>query len=170
MASSFFEFSWMPKNRGTVDKAPAIRLGVSNSTVINECFVLLTCGLLRCGKMVIREAEMKVSRIISILLFGASIGIPQSRSFTGEIMDSQCASMGSHDQMMKGMDAKDAKDCTKKCVRTGGKYVLYDPVAKTTYALDDQQKGDEYAGQKVSVKGTFDSTSSTIHVTGVQAR
>jgi hypothetical protein len=116
------------------------------------------------------EAGMRISAVISILLFGASVGMPQSRSFTGEIMDSQCASMGSHDQMMKGMDAKDAKDCTKKCVRTGGKYVLYDPATKTTYALDDQQKADEYAGQKVSVKGTFDSASKTIHVTSLEAR
>jgi hypothetical protein len=120
--------------------------------------------------MVDRRVGMRISAVISILLFGASVGMPQSRSFNGEIMDSQCASMGSHARMMKGMDAKDAKDCTQKCVRMGGKYVLYDPATKTAYALDDQQKADEYAGQRVSVKGTFDSASKTIHVTSVEAR
>jgi hypothetical protein len=116
------------------------------------------------------EVSMRIPAVISILLFGASVGIPQSRSFTGEIMDSQCAAMGSHDKMMKGVDAKDAKDCSRKCVRLGGKYVLFDPGTKTTYMLDDQQKADEFAGQKVSVKGTFDSASKTIHITSVEAR
>ena len=120
--------------------------------------------------MVSMEVGMRISAVISILLFGASVGMPQSRSFTGEIMDSQCAGMGSHDKMMKGMDAKDAKDCSQKCVRMGGKYVLFDPATKRTYALDDQQKADQFAGQKVSVKGTFDSASKTIHISSVEAR
>ena len=113
---------------------------------------------------------MRISGVISILLLGASVGIPQSRSFTGEIMDSQCAAMRSHDRMMQGVEAKDAKDCTRKCVRLGGKYVLYDPATKTAYTLDDQQKADEFAGQKVSVKGTLDSATKAIHVTSVEAR
>ena len=52
----------------------------------------------------------------------------------------------------------------------GGKYVLFNPATKMTYAIDDQQKADEFAGQKVSVKGTLDSASKTIHVSSVEAR
>lgn len=113
---------------------------------------------------------MRTLVVIAALLLGASVGLPQSRSFTGEIMDSQCAAMRSHDRMMKGVDAKDAKECSQKCVRLGGKYVLYDLATKTTYQIDDQQKADAYAGQKVSVKGTYDATTKTIHVASVEAQ
>jgi hypothetical protein len=47
-------------------------------------------------------------------------------------MDSQCAGMEGHAMMMKDENAKDAKDCTIKCVQDGGKYVLYDAKAKST--------------------------------------
>jgi hypothetical protein len=113
---------------------------------------------------------MRTPVLIAALLLSASAGLPQSRSFTGEIMDSQCAGMGSHDKMMQGVDAKNAADCTKKCVGLGGKYVLFDPAAKTVYQLDDQSKPAAFAGQKVSVKGTLDSASKTIHVDTIAAR
>ncbi len=40
-------------------------------------------------------------------------------------MDSQCAQMGSHEQMMKQEGAKSAKECSDASVKAGGKYVLY---------------------------------------------
>jgi hypothetical protein len=71
---------------------------------------------------------------------------------------------------MEGVDAKNAKDCSEKCVHLGGKYVLFDPAAKTIYQIDDQGKAATFAGQKVSVKGTYDSASKTIHVESVAAQ
>jgi hypothetical protein len=47
----------------------------------------------------------------------------KDKAFNGEIMDSECASMGSHDQMMKQESAKNAKECSDACVKMGGKYV-----------------------------------------------
>lgn len=88
-------------------------------------------------------------------------------SYTGEIMDAACAAMGSHDAMMKQEGAKDAKECTLKCVAGGSKFVLYDAASKTTYQLDDQTKPKDFAGQKVKVTGTLDSSSNTIHVEGI---
>jgi hypothetical protein len=74
--------------------------------------------------------------------------------------------------MMKGVEAKDARDCSQKCVRLGGtfKYVLYDADTKTTYQIDNQQKWAAYAGQKVNVKGTYDAASKTIHIESIEAR
>lgn len=75
---------------------------------------------------------------------------PQGSSFRGEIMDSQCAQMGSHDNMMKQEGAKNAKECSDACVKMGGKYVLYDKGTKTIYQLDDlsqrifRSEGDRY--------------------------
>jgi hypothetical protein len=113
---------------------------------------------------------MRIREVIPILLLAAAAGLPQSRSFTGEIMDSQCAGMGSHAKMMAGVDAKNAVECTRKCVELGGKYVLYDPATKTTYQVDNQEKAAAFAGQKVTVKGSLDTASKTIHVESVEAR
>jgi hypothetical protein len=112
---------------------------------------------------------MRTAGVITTFLLATSVSPSQSndRRFTGEIMDSPCAAMGTHDRMMKGVDAKDARDCSEKCVRMAGKYVLYDPANKATYRIDDQQKSAAYAGQKVTVKGTYDAASKTIHLESI---
>jgi|ERR1039458_2263362 hypothetical protein len=89
-------------------------------------------------------------------------------SFTGEIMDSACASLGSHDQMMKKEGIKTAKDCTLQCVKDGSKLVLYAPFNKTAYQLDDQDKSTEFAGEKVMIIGTYDGSTKTIHIQSIQ--
>ena len=114
---------------------------------------------------------MRIPAVLSAILLAAAVGLPQVRSFTGEIMDSQCAGMGSHARMMQGMEAKDAKECTRKCVeQLGGKYVLFDAATNTAYQLDTQEKAAAFAGRKVSVKGTLDAASKTIRVESVEAR
>src|SRR5579871_424081 len=115
---------------------------------------------------------MRTLVLIAALLVTPSVGLSQSRSFAGEIMDSPCASMGSHDRMMEGVEAKDAKDCSEKCVRLAAsyKYVLYDPATKTTYLIDNQQLAAGHAGRKVNVKGTYDAASKMIHVESIDSR
>jgi len=100
----------------------------------------------------------------------------KDKTFSGEIMDSQCAKNGSHAMMLEkeGMAGKEndpmAKAmCTKNCVKMGGKYVLFDAASKTVYELDDQTKPEAFAGQKVKVTGTLDKGTKTIHVTGITA-
>jgi type 1 fimbria pilin len=109
---------------------------------------------------------------IAALALAANWGFAQSKkgTFTGEIMDSSCAKMGSHEMMEKEHKmAHDAKACTLGCVRMGAKFVLYDTATKTVYALDDQHKPEAFAGQKVKVSGTVDSATSTIHVESIAA-
>jgi uncharacterized protein DUF5818 len=94
---------------------------------------------------------------------------PKGKSFSGEIMDSQCAMMGSHDPAgYKMTNTDNPKDCTLACVKMGGKFVLYDAAKKTTYILDDQEKPKDFAGQKVKVTGTFDKATKTIHVESIE--
>ena len=96
-------------------------------------------------------------------------GVPQeNKTFTGEIMDLQCAAMGSHEQMMKPEGAKDAKECTLKCVAMGGRFVLYDSAHGAFYQLDDQEKAKQFAGQKVKVFGSLSAASKSIHVQNIQ--
>jgi Protein of unknown function (DUF5818) len=108
------------------------------------------------------------STIAILLLLAVSFAAPAESAFSGEIMDVQCAQEGSHAMMMKKQGAKNAKECTQGCVRMGGKYVLFNAANKRVYQLDDQTKPEQFAGQKVKVKGTYDKATKTIHVTDIQ--
>lgn len=90
-------------------------------------------------------------------------------SFTGDIMDDECAAQGSHDAMMQKEGFKSSKDCTQGCVKAGGQFVLYVSSNTTTYQLDEQEKPSDYAGQKVTIIGTYDGATKTIHVQSIQA-
>ncbi|SRR5229473_771771 len=115
--------------------------------------------------------------VVTCALLMPGFALAKDKTFTGEIMDSQCAKNSSHAMMLKkeGMGDKDSNDlmvkqmCTKNCVKMGGKYVLYDAAKKAVYELDDQQKPEALAGQKVKVTGTLDSATKTIHVTDIKA-
>ena len=116
-----------------------------------------------------KRLTFAVAGLFMLVLLGVGSGIAQDRTFNGEIMDSACAKMGSHDGMMKGhADIKDAKGCTLGCVKGGAKFVLYDAASKTVYELDDQQKPMQFAGEKVKVMGTVDKATNTIHVTDIK--
>jgi Protein of unknown function (DUF5818) len=89
-------------------------------------------------------------------------------SFTGEIMDNECAAQGSHNAMSQKEGFKSAKDCTLGCVKAGGQFVLY-ALNKTAYQLDDQEKPSDYAGQKVTIIGTYGGATKTIHAQSIQS-
>jgi Protein of unknown function (DUF5818) len=90
-------------------------------------------------------------------------------SFTGEITDAVCGARGSHDAMKKKEGFKDAKECTQGCVQDGSKYVLYADANNTVYQLDDQDKPAKYAGQRVTIIGTYDGETKTIHIQSLEA-
>jgi hypothetical protein len=106
----------------------------------------------------------------STLLWGAALAAPQAnQTFNGEIMDSACATMETHETMMQSNpNMKTAKDCSLACVKAGGRYVLYYSSTKTVYQLDDQKKPEKFAGRQVTVTGRLDAASKTIHVTGIR--
>jgi hypothetical protein len=106
--------------------------------------------------------------IISLGLASFSFGGAKEQSFTGEIMDGQCANMGSHDVMMKQEGAKDAKQCTTGCVKMGGRDVLLDASSRSIYQVDDQAKPASFAGEKVTVRGKLGRDNKTIHVVSIQ--
>lgn len=109
------------------------------------------------------------SAFLAVWLFAAAAPAAPSAelSFKGEIMDSQCAQVGSHDKMTKAEGAKTAKECSDTCVKMGGRYVLYDEATKTTYQLDDQKRAAEFSGQKVIVTGSM--VGNTIHISTIGA-
>jgi hypothetical protein len=93
----------------------------------------------------------------------------RSLNLVGEIMDSKCAIDGSHDKMMRQNGTKSARDCTLQCAKSGRSFVLIDPETKTVYQLDDQQKPEPFAGQRVRVSGTYDEPSKTMHIESIES-
>jgi Protein of unknown function (DUF5818) len=102
----------------------------------------------------------------TILLVLAPFAFAQSKghTFTGEIMDKQCAQMGSHENMMKGEGAKNARECALACAKNGDKLVLFDSDAKKVYVIEVDNKVRQYAGQRVQVTGTYDDSTETLQV------
>ena len=90
-------------------------------------------------------------------------------NLVGQIMDSRCAIDGSHNKMRKEKGTKNAKDCTLQCAKTGGSLVLIDPETKTVYQLDDQQKPERFAGERVRISGTYDEPSKTMHIESIES-
>jgi hypothetical protein len=119
---------------------------------------------------------MRMRKVIFVLLasasllgvlFSISLAAQKPQTFSGEIMDQQCALLGGHSAMMN--QGESAKDCSNRCVSIGGKYVLYDGANKTIYQLDDQKKTQPFAGTKVKITGSYDTSNKTIHVANIQA-
>jgi hypothetical protein len=112
---------------------------------------------------------MKQIMIAGLPLVLISCAFAQSKSgtFTGEIMDKQCAQMGSHENMMKAQGAKDAKECTLACVKNGDKFALFDPTTKKVYLIDNEKKVREYAGQRVQITGTYDEDAGVLQVKSI---
>lgn len=89
-------------------------------------------------------------------------------NWTGEIMDSQCSTEGSHDAMMAKTGAKTAQECVQLCVKNGS-YVLFDADKNLVYQLDDQKKPVPFAGRRVRISGTYDEPSRTITIQSIEA-
>jgi hypothetical protein len=88
-------------------------------------------------------------------------------AYVGYVMDSVCAGGGSHAAMQSKEGIKTAKDCALYCMKSGAKLVLYISETKSVYNLDDQDKSQDYAGEKVTVVGSYDGPSKTIHIISI---
>jgi hypothetical protein len=139
-----------------------------------HCIVAISLDGFIASSVVNEESQMKklamgivAVGIASVVSFG-TFAAPKVGTFTGELMDSQCALQGGkHDNMIRV--GQDEKACTTMCVKLGGTVVMYDAATKTTYKLDDQKKATLFAGQKVTVTGDLNEATKTIKVTSMAA-
>lgn len=88
------------------------------------------------------------------------------RTFTGVITDGQCATKGSHQEVMKRASVNTEANCVKGCARRYG-YVLFDPASKKIYKLNEDRRPSELANQKVVVRGALDKATQTIYVSSI---
>jgi hypothetical protein len=99
------------------------------------------------------------SLIVSLVLVAAFAAAQGKRKFIGVITDSMCSSADHKGMRMGPTDA----ECTIACVLVhGALYVLYD--GKEVYTLSDQTTPEKLAGKKVTVTGTLDAKTKTIHM------
>jgi hypothetical protein len=102
--------------------------------------------------------------ICTLLAIAALAAAQGKQTFTGAITDDMCARADHSGMRMGPTDA----ECTVACVMVhGAAYVLYD--GKEVYALSDQKTPEKFAGQKVTVRGTLDAKTKTIHVDSITA-
>ena len=117
-----------------------------------------------------RRIAMRKLLLLAVILFVAgSVSAARARVFTGQIMDSPCAKMGSHDAGYKMTGTNTPKDCTLACAKSGAQFVLYNSARKITYKLDNQTEPKEFAGENVKVTGTYNASTKTIHVEKIEA-
>lgn len=112
----------------------------------------------------------KLSLLAATLLLLPTLSFAQKpHTYKGQVMDSACAKMGNHDAGYKMTGTHTPKDCTLACVKAGSTLVLYNKHTKKTYKLDDQDQAKALAGERVTVKGTLDASTDTIHVASIHA-
>jgi hypothetical protein len=94
-----------------------------------------------------------------------SFSVRINDTFTGEITDSICAE-GHHIDVLRSQ-----RNCVLTCVKLdGAQFVLYNSETNRIYKLDDQQKPEAFAGQEVTVSGTYDKEEKVIHVTNIRPK
>ena len=121
---------------------------------------------------------MKLNLIAGVFItlsMAAAYGADHTSSFTGEISDSQCATRvhsrdGSHSAMLKLKGyGRTPADCSRACVRDfGGRFVLVVGKKGTVYHLEPQAKVEPFAGRRVTIEGSLDRKTKSIHVADIK--
>ena len=95
------------------------------------------------------------------------------KTFTGYITDSQCALnvhslSGSHKEMLQSKSVGSTPaDCVWYCVKQrGGRFVLQEK--SKVYKLDDQSLSQDLVAKKVTITGTLDTQTNTIHIRKIE--
>ncbi len=101
--------------------------------------------------------------IVMLLAVGTAGAVPPT-TFTGTIIDTECARDGHAAMRMGPTDA----ECARACVLAHDSGFVLDDGA-TVYLLSDQKAAERFAAQKVIVIGTLDPKTRTIQVESIAA-
>ena len=121
-----------------------------------------------------RSSVVIVVAIFTLSAFALAGAGSAKTHFRGEISDTQCAMKvhsleRSHAEMIaKSTLGTDAASCAKACVKRGGEWVLRS--GEVVYRLKNQEGMENYAGQKVEIRGTLDSEAGMIDNTAIETQ
>jgi hypothetical protein len=102
--------------------------------------------------------------LLAILLAGGTLGAVPPATFTGTIIDAECARDGHAAMRMGPTDA----ECARACVMAHDSAFVLD-AGTTVYLLSDQKAAERFAALKVIVMGTLDPKTRTIQVESIAA-
>lgn len=110
----------------------------------------------------------------ALSLFAKGADKERTKTFTGEIADSQCSLnvhslTRSHQEMLKSKSmGGTSRNCTLYCIQyLGGDFVLSSK--NDVFRLDDQDKAKQFAGMKVKITGSQDPKTKMVHVESMEA-
>lgn len=102
--------------------------------------------------------------LLIALLIGGTAGTVAPATFTGTIIDAECARAGHASMRMGETDA----ECVRACVLSHeSAYLLED--GANLYRLSDQKMPERFAAQRVIVVGTLDEKTKTLTVESITA-
>lgn len=90
-------------------------------------------------------------------------GAMEEQTWEAHVTDEMCGK----EHMMDGMTHP---ECAIACVEMGAALQLYVPADDAVYAVDDQQKVEEFAGTDVTVTGVLSEDRTTVTVHSIAAR
>jgi hypothetical protein len=93
--------------------------------------------------------KMRFAVASMAMVFGATLAVAATDTWTGYIADSKCGAQAAHEG---------ARECTIKCVKEGAQYVFVDDAGKKVYPIADrdQDKVVVHAGHHVTIKGSLE--------------
>lgn len=151
------------------NQSPRIRGAVNIAVYRSSSHFVVDCIKDRRKLTVARKIVLVLVAIMAVAIFSLARAAGD-RTFQGQIMDAMCAANGSHSPGgYQATHTNNPKDCTLACVKAGSKFVLYNTAQKTTLQLDDQDKARDFAGQDVTVTGSYNNSDKTIHVQNIKA-
>lgn len=100
--------------------------------------------------------------LLLVLVTSVVTGAVQPASFTGTVIDADCARAGHAAMRMGETDA----ECAKACVISHDSAFLLE-VGPDLYRLSDQKSAERFAAQKVTIVGTLDESTRTIKVDSI---
>ena len=105
----------------------------------------------------------KLTMFVCLLAFGVVVAFTAFRPLNAQTEPAVSAA----NSALPTAEAKSAKSFSGRISLMDGKYVL---VSDTdTFQLDDQEKAKAFDGKTVSVTGTLDADTKTIHVADIKA-
>ncbi len=110
----------------------------------------------------------KVSSVLALTLLILVLGVQSNATPVPAPSISPVAQQDAPQPQGDAGTTSEVKVFTGKVMQADGQYVLLDTVTKATYALDDQEKAQQFEGKAVKVTGTLETAGNLIHVSNIE--
>lgn len=116
-------------------------------------------GPTACKSVTSSQMKRTIAGVAACLFFAAlSVAAQGEQTFKGDLC------LGPEGRTPTVVNGQSSLPCTIPHPKRGAKYILFNSENKTTYQLDGHFRPKDFAGRTVTVLGTLDPATSTIHV------